>query len=111
MKKMFYLLLFCIFDNEKLNQRTLEDTFNSSGFKALFGLGEEEKIRKVLISKGSPKLTLIISKKSTSRCTEDFRTLFENRNKNTTLSGWTVLLSPIPAQNSRRHRPEKGKNW
>ena len=27
-KKMFYLLLFCIFDNEKLSQRTLEDTFN-----------------------------------------------------------------------------------
>jgi hypothetical protein len=40
-EKMFYLLLFCIFDNEKLSQRTLEDTFNSSGFKALFGSGEK----------------------------------------------------------------------
>lgn len=49
-EKMFYLLLFCIFDNEKLSQRTLEDTFNSSGFKALFGLGEEEKIRRSSIS-------------------------------------------------------------
>ena len=49
-KKMFYLLLFCIFDNEKLSQRTLEDTFNSSGFKALFGLGEEEKVRRSSIS-------------------------------------------------------------
>ncbi|MCB4234608.1 hypothetical protein LDL59_04340 [Kaistella anthropi] len=71
-KKMFYLLLFCIFDNEKLSQRTLEDTFNSSGFKALFGLGEKEKVRRSSISRGSPKLTLIISKKSTSRCTEGF---------------------------------------
>ena len=49
-KKMFYLLLFCIFDNEKLSQRTLEDTFNSSGFKALFGLDEDEKVRRSSIS-------------------------------------------------------------
>lgn len=48
-EKMFYLLLFCIFDNEILSQRTLEDTFNSSGFKALFGLGEE-RVRRSSIS-------------------------------------------------------------
>ena len=55
-EKMFYLLLFCIFDNEKLSQRTLEDTFNSSGFKALFGLGEEEKIRRSSISERLSKI-------------------------------------------------------
>ena len=55
-RKMFYLLLFCIFDNEKLSQRTLEDTFNSSGFKALFGLGEEEKIRRSSISERLSKI-------------------------------------------------------
>ena len=71
-KKMFYLLLFCIFDNEKLSQRTLEDTFNSSGFKALFGLGEEEKYAEVLSLKGFPKSIPIILKKFTSRCTEGF---------------------------------------
>src|SRR5690606_39105265 len=49
-KKIFYLLLYCIFDNESLSQRTLEDTFNSSGFKALFGLGEEERVRRSSIS-------------------------------------------------------------
>ncbi|MFN3272968.1 MAG: IS4 family transposase, partial [Cloacibacterium caeni] len=54
--KMFYLLLFCIFDNEKLSQRTLEDTFNSSGFKALFGLGEEEKVRRSSISERLSKI-------------------------------------------------------
>lgn len=55
-KKMFYLLLFCIFDNEKLSQRTLEDTFNISGFKALFGLGEEEKVRRSSISERLSKI-------------------------------------------------------
>ena len=55
-KKMFYLLLFCIFDNEKLSQRTLEDTFNSSGFKALFGLGEEVKVRRSSISERLSKI-------------------------------------------------------
>ena len=55
-KKLFYLLLFCIFDNEKLSQRTLEDTFNSSGFKALFGLGEEEKVRRSSISERLSKI-------------------------------------------------------
>jgi hypothetical protein len=55
-RKMFYLLLFCIFDNEKLSQRTLEDTFNSSGFKALFGLGEDEKIRRSSISERLSKI-------------------------------------------------------
>ena len=55
-KKMFYLLLFSIFDNEKLSQRTLEDTFNSSGFKALFGLGEKEKVRRSSISERLSKI-------------------------------------------------------
>lgn len=55
-KKMLYLLLFCIFDNKKLSQRTLEDTFNSSGFKALFGLGEEEKVRRSSISERLSKI-------------------------------------------------------
>ena len=55
-KKMFYLLLFCIFDNEKLSQRTLEDTFNSSGFKALFSLGENEKVRRSSISERLSKI-------------------------------------------------------
>lgn len=55
-KKIFYLLLFCIFDNEKLSHRTLEDTFNSSGFKALFGLGEEEKVRRSSISERLSKI-------------------------------------------------------
>jgi len=55
-RKIFYLLLFSIFDNEKLSQRLLEDTFNSIGFKALFGLGKEEKVRRSSISERLSKM-------------------------------------------------------
>lgn len=72
-KKMFYLLLSCIFDNEKLSQRTLEDTFNNSGFKELFSLGEEEKSVGVRFLSVFQKLILIISKKSINIFTENFQ--------------------------------------
>ncbi|WP_370901610.1 IS4 family transposase [Chryseobacterium gossypii] len=49
-KKVFYLLLYAILDNEKLSQRTLEDTFNGSVFKALFNLDESETVRRSSIS-------------------------------------------------------------
>ncbi|SEG65861.1 Transposase DDE domain-containing protein [Sphingobacterium lactis] len=47
---MFYCSCSVFFDNVRLSQRTLEDTFNSSVFKALFGLGEEERVRRSSIS-------------------------------------------------------------
>ena len=71
-KKMFYLLLFCIFDNEKLSQRTLEDTFNSSGFKPCLVWVKRKKYAEVQSLKGFPKSIPIILKKFTSRCTEGF---------------------------------------
>ncbi len=49
-KKMFYLLLYGILDNDRLSQRTLEDTFNDSVFKILFNLDEDEKVRRSSIS-------------------------------------------------------------
>ncbi|WPU91398.1 hypothetical protein SNE25_18940 [Mucilaginibacter sabulilitoris] len=48
--KLFYLLLYGILDNDKLSQRTLEDTFNDSVFKILFNLDEAEKVRRSSIS-------------------------------------------------------------
>jgi hypothetical protein len=48
--KLFYLLLYGILDNEKLSQRTLEDTFNDSVFKILFNLDEDETICRSSIS-------------------------------------------------------------
>lgn len=55
-KKMFYLLMFGILENEKLSQRTLEDTFNDSVFKLLFNLDDEEKIRRSSISERLSKI-------------------------------------------------------
>ena len=43
-KKMFYLLLYGIVENERLSQRSLEDTFNDPLFKLLFNLDEDESI-------------------------------------------------------------------
>jgi transposase len=55
-RKMFYLLLYAILDNEKLSQRTLEDTFNYSGFKAIFNLDESETVRRSSISERLSKI-------------------------------------------------------
>lgn len=55
-KKMFYLLLYGILDNEKLSQRTLEDTFNDTVFKVLFHLEEEESVRRSSISERLSKI-------------------------------------------------------
>lgn len=55
-KKVFYLLLYSIVDNERLSQRTLEDTFNYSGFKAIFNLEESETVRRSSISERLSKI-------------------------------------------------------
>jgi len=44
------LLLYGILDNDRLSQRTLEDTFNDSVFKILFNLDEGETVRRSSIS-------------------------------------------------------------
>ena len=55
-KKMFYLLLYGILENEKLSQRSLEDTFNDPVFKLLFNLDEEENVRRSSISERLSKI-------------------------------------------------------
>lgn len=55
-KKVFYLLLYSILDNERLSQRTLEDTFNYSGFKTIFNLDESETVRRSSISERLAKI-------------------------------------------------------
>lgn len=54
--KLFYLLLYGILNNEKLSQRTLEDTFNDYVFKVLFNLDEDERIRRSSISERLSKI-------------------------------------------------------
>lgn len=55
-KKMFYLLLYGILENDKLSQRTLEDTFNDPVFKTLFNLDQEERVRRSSISERLSKI-------------------------------------------------------
>ena len=55
-KKLFYLLLYGILENEKLSQRTLEDTFNDPVFKLLFDLEKEETVRRSSISERLSKI-------------------------------------------------------
>jgi hypothetical protein len=49
-KKMFYLLMYGILENDRLSQRTLEDSFNDPVFKMLFNLDENETVRRSFIS-------------------------------------------------------------
>jgi hypothetical protein len=56
-KKMFYLLLYGILENDRLSQRTLEDTFNDPIFKTLFGLDEDERIRRSSLSERLGRIT------------------------------------------------------
>jgi hypothetical protein len=49
-RKLFYLLMYGILENERLSQRTLEDTFNDAVFKTLFNLEPSENIRRSSIS-------------------------------------------------------------
>jgi transposase len=55
-KKLFYLLMYGILENEKLSQRTLEDTFNDPIFKTLFNLDREEKVRRSSLSERLSKI-------------------------------------------------------
>lgn len=61
-KKMFYLLMYGILENDRLSQRTLEDTFNDSVFKLLFNLDEDEKIRRSSISERLSKIDSVYFK-------------------------------------------------
>ena len=49
-RKLFYLLLYGILENDRLSQRTLEDSFNDSLFKTLFDLDPGQSVRHSSIS-------------------------------------------------------------
>jgi hypothetical protein len=55
-KKLFYLLMYGILENDRLSQRTLEDTFNDPVFKMLFNMDESESIRRSSISERLSKI-------------------------------------------------------
>lgn len=55
-KKLFYLLLHGIWGNDRLSQRTLEDTFNDSVLKMLLNLDKSKTIHRSYISKRLSKI-------------------------------------------------------
>jgi hypothetical protein len=67
-RKMFYLLQYAILDNKKLSQKTLEDTFNNSGFKAIFNFDESETVRRSSISERLSKIDLAYFKEIFEAC-------------------------------------------
>jgi IS4 transposase len=55
-KKLFYLLMYGMIENDRLSQRSLEDTFNDPFFKQLFNLNEDERVRRSSISERLSKI-------------------------------------------------------
>jgi hypothetical protein len=55
-QKLFYLLMYGVLENERLSQRSLEDTFNDPFFKQLFHLNEDESVRRSSISERLSKI-------------------------------------------------------
>jgi hypothetical protein len=55
-QKLFYLLMYGVLENDRLSQRSLEDTFNDPFFKQLFNLNEDESVRRSSISERLSKI-------------------------------------------------------
>jgi len=55
-QKLFYLLMYGVLENDRLSQRSLEDTFNDPFFKQLFNLNEDETVRRSSISERLSKI-------------------------------------------------------
>lgn len=55
-KKLFYLLMYGILENDRLSQRTLEDTFNDPIFKMLFNIDQSESVCRSSISERLSKI-------------------------------------------------------
>lgn len=75
-KKMFYLLLYGIVENERLSQRSLEDTFNDPIFKLLFNLDEEESVVRSSISERLSKINTDYFKQIYECIYEQFSSLY-----------------------------------
>lgn len=80
-KKMFYLLLYGIIENEKLSQRTLEDTFNDYLFKTLFDLDKSETVRRSSISERLSKIDPDYFKQIYQCVYEQFREAYPEKDK------------------------------
>ncbi len=75
-KKLFYLLLYSIIENDRLSQRSLEDTFNDSFFKNLFSLDEDESVRRSSISERLSKVNVNFFKEAYELIYKEFSSYY-----------------------------------
>ena len=80
-KKLFYLLMYGILENDRLSQRTLEDTFNDPVFKMLFDLEQSESIRRSSISERLSKIDSDYFKQIYECIYEQFHELYSETDK------------------------------
>jgi hypothetical protein len=80
-KKMFYLLLYGIVENERLSQRSLEDTFNDPVFKLLFNLDEDESVCRSSISERLSKISPDYFKQIYECIYDQFSTMYSSANQ------------------------------
>ncbi len=80
-KKLFYLLMYGILENDRLSQRTLEDTFNDPVFKMLFNLDEAESICRSSISERLSKIDSDYFKQIYECIYEQFSELYSETDK------------------------------
>jgi len=76
-RKMFYLLLYGLLENERMSQRTLEDTFNDSLFKLLFNIDNEESITRSSISERLSKINIDFFSQAYQRIYQRFSNLYQ----------------------------------
>ena len=80
-KKMFYLLLYGLVENDRLSQRSLEDTFNDPFFKLLFNLDEKESIVRSSISERLSKINPDYFKQVYECIYEQFSSFYTDTNR------------------------------
>jgi len=80
-KKMFYLLLYGLVENDRLSQRSLEDTFNDPFVKLLFNLDEKESIVRSSISERLSKIDPDYFKQVYECIYEQFSSFYTDANR------------------------------
>lgn len=79
---MFYLLLYGILNNERMSQRSLEDTLNDSVFKNLFNLDQNETICRSSISDRLSQINSIFFKEIYECIYSQFSDLYSSTDRN-----------------------------
>ena len=80
-RKMFYLLLYGMLENERLSQRSLEDTFNDALFKQLFQLDVTESVRRSSISERLSSINADYFRQIYECIYEQYAALYSDRDK------------------------------